>query len=183
MGGYLYLIFGPMFSGKSTKLIKLINKFKINNTKTLVIKHSLDNRYNNLNFICSHNYIKEPCSITTNLLEYLDNTEYISSQIIIIDEAQFFSDDLIIFCKQAIDIDNKYVIVAGLISDYKKEKFGKILDLIPIADKIEKLEGICEYCEKKSIFTQKIINNEIKIEIGNDEIYKPVCRKHYKLLN
>jgi thymidine kinase len=179
MSGYLYLIIGPMFAGKTSTLIRLISKFKSLNTPYLVIKHSIDNRYNNLDCICSHNHETEKCSSTNNLLEYLQLDEYKTSQIIIIEEAQFFGDDLIFFCKQAVDIDKKYLIVTGLSGDYKRETFGKILNLIPLADKIINLKSKCSYCVEDAIFTLKKSDNSSQIEIGHNDIYQPVCRKHY----
>lgn len=191
--GYLYLIIGPMFAGKSSKLIRLIQQFRLEQVSLLVIKHSFDNRYNGVNYICSHDPSngQEPCQHTNTLLNYNTRQDYNDAQIIIIEEAQFFGNDLIDFCSHAIDIDNKYVIVSGLSGTYKRETFGCILNLIPLADKIDKLESYCDFCLETdskipASFTLKYQTNNLvssDIEVGDSELYKPVCRKHYNQHN
>jgi thymidine kinase len=179
--GYLYLIMGPMFAGKSSKLIRLIRQFKSKNVPILVVKHSLDIRYDGLETICSHDKITEPCKSSDNLLKYIDTEDYKISQVIVIEEAQFFGQDLIDFCTRAVDIDNKYLIVTGLSGDYKRKPFGHILNLIPIANQVELLEAYCNLCDGcvPAQFTAKISGTNNTIEVGIDDIYKPVCRKHY----
>jgi thymidine kinase len=179
--GYLYLIIGPMFAGKSSTLIRLIRKFKSKQIPILILKHSFDTRYDGLNNICSHDKITEPCQNTDNLLKYINSDEYKKAQVIVVEEAQFFEKDLIEFCKQAVDHDNKYVIVTGLSGDYKRKPFGQILNLIPLANQVELLEAYCYFCKGciPAHFTTKISGTNETIEVGIGDIYKPVCRKHY----
>lgn len=181
LAGYLYLIIGPMFAGKSSKLIRLIRNFKLKQVPILVLKHSFDNRYDGLNNICSHDKISEPCQNTDNLLKYINVDDYKKAQVIVVEEAQFFGEDLIEFCKQAVDVDNKYVIVTGLSGDYKRKPFGQILNLVPLADQVELLEAYCHFCEGciPAHFTAKISGTNETIEVGVGDIYKPVCREHY----
>ena len=180
--GYLYLIIGPMFAGKSSKLIRLIRNFKSKEIQVLSIKHSLDIRYgNNLSKICTHDLITEPCQATDNLIHYLNSSDYKNAQVIIIEEAQFFGQDLINFCTHAVDIDHKYLIVTGLSGDYKRNPFGLLLNLIPLADQIEKLEAYCHFCLDcvPASFTAKISGTDEIVQVGQVEIYQPVCRKLY----
>lgn len=180
MSGYLYLIIGPMFAGKSSKIIRLIRSFKSKNVQTLVIKHSIDTRYS-IDTICSHDKITEPCVTSDNLIKYIDREEYKKSEIIVIEEAQFFAEDLIEFCTRAVDVDNKYLIVTGLSGDHKRKPFGYILDLIPLANKIDYLEAYCDLCDDNvaAPFTLKLLGTDNIIEVGESNLYKPVCRKHY----
>ena len=112
----------------------------------------------------------------------LINIEIDNFDVIIIDESHFF-DDLIDFVNNCLD-KNKYVIVAGLIADYKGCKFGKTLDLIPICSNIERLHAYCSECAKNkkcsiAIYSKKIIKSRKSIDIGGSEKYIPVCRYHY----
>ena len=94
--GYLKLIVGPMFSGKSSKLIELIRKYKVLNYKMMVIKNSIDKRYSDVDEIVSHNKDREECVCVSHLMEIYDIAElhdqYTAAKVIFIEEAQFFTD-------------------------------------------------------------------------------------------
>ena len=181
--GSLELIIGPMFSGK-TKL--LISRYKeITNTTSnniLVINYYKDTRYSS-NSIVSHDGESIPAinmSVINNLF-YLNN--FNNYNYIIINEGQFFPDlkDAVI---KLIELYNKNVVICGLDCDYKQEKFGQIWDLIPHADKLIKLQGKCNNCSNKSLFTHRL-TNEVSQELIGTHNYIPVCRKcynDYKLL-
>jgi thymidine kinase len=177
--GHLTLIIGPMYSGKSTKIINYIRKFKSIDKKMIVVKHILDNRYSD-NYISSHNLDKEPC-ICVNDLNYVFNfNDYENSKIIIIEEGQFF-DNLIIPIKKMIDVDKKIVIVSGLNGDSNRNSFGDILNLIPFADNIDFCTSLCKKCSNGTpgIFSKKIVNDDKQILVGSNESYISVCRNHY----
>ena len=175
--GSLELIIGPMFSGK-TKL--LISRYKeITNTTSnniLVINYYKDTRYSS-NSIVSHDGESIPAinmSVINNLF-YLNN--FNNYNYIIINEGQFFPDlkDAVI---KLIELYNKNVVICGLDCDYKQEKFGQIWDLIPHADKLIKLQGKCNNCSNKSLFTHRL-TNEVSQELIGTHNYIPVCRKFY----
>lgn len=184
--GYIHLIIGPMFSGKSTYLINIIRRFKSIDEKILVIKHAYDQRYNSgKNQLSSHDEIKEDCiscnrldEITTNIDRYKPN--YDKASIVVIEEAHFF-DDLLDFTKKASDIDNKYVIICGLNGDYLRRPFGNILNIMSLANKIEKLHAYCGICRDMTPadYTLRLNNKPELILVGDRESYVPVCRKHY----
>ena len=98
--------------------------------------------------------------------------------VIAVDEAQFFS-GLKLFVEKVL-ADNKTILLAGLDGDYKQEKFGEIIDCIPLADKVFKITAMCMECMDGTHgpFTKRIINYEGKNLIGGKEMYKAVCRKH-----
>jgi thymidine kinase len=176
MSGELNLVIGPMYSGKSTELLRIYNKFK-RNYKILVINHQSDNRYGN-NSVNTHNEdsiesisTEELCTINMGLLT-------LENDIILIDEGQFFN-DLYVFCKNIVEKHNKIVYVFGLSGDSCRKKFGQILDLIPICDNIKHLKSICNKCEnvKDASFTLRTSNSIEQVSVGGSEEYMAVCRK------
>lgn len=175
--GYLEMIIGPMFSGKSTELIRRIRLAKSINKSVLVIKPKLDDRYLK-NEIVSHNFDSEKCVIV-NLLSEIDSSVS-RYDLIIIDEAQFFS-DLKEYVVKWTDNYNLHVVIGGLDGDFKRKPIGQILELIPYADVCEKQKSFCKLCldGTEAIYSLKVSKNESQIEIGGEDIYKPVCRKHY----
>lgn len=176
--GKLELYIGPMFSGKSTELIKNVRLNKVLNRKVLVIKPTIDIRYDS-NRIVSHSGEKEDCVIVSDLVDIDDNT-VLNHDIIIIDEGQFFK-SLKVMCLKWTDEFNKHVIVGGLDGDFQRNPMGEILDLIPYADKYIKLCALCKYCNDgtKAIFSKRINIDTSQVLIGGSDIYVAVCRYHY----
>jgi thymidine kinase len=174
--GYLELILGPMFSGKSSRLIQIIRKYKILNHSILVIKPVIDKRYSENSEIVTHDKISEKCVTCSTLSEIKDVDKY---QVIIIEEGQFFIDlyeNVTEWCK------NKRVYVAGLNGGANKELFGNIYKLLPHVDEITFLKALCKICNDGTlaVFTKKTISNNNLIEIGGEELYTAVCRDHFK---
>lgn len=171
--GFLDLVVGGMFSGKTEYLINIYNKFK-DQKKIFVINHNLDNRYST-NYIVSHNGNKIKINMKVNNLSEISLNSINNFQIFIINEGQFFP-DLIEFVNNLI-AQKKHIYISGLDGDYKQEKFGQILDLIPICDNITKLKSICNIChEKKGIFSKRTVELQQKILVGSEETYIPICR-------
>ena len=151
----LELILGPMFSGKTTTLLTR----KVG--KTLIINHSFDTRGDGVK---THDGVEEAamkCSVLPNVSDY---------DTVLIDEAQFF-DSL-----DGIEDIAPNVVVAGLSGDYLRKPFGKILELIPKADKVTFLSAVCG-CGAPAPFTKRISNEEYLISV--ESIYQPKCRKCY----
>ena len=177
--GFLHIIFGPMFSGKTTELIKQINCLKLYKKNILIINSKKDNRISD-NYIKSHNNIKHEAIKYEELTPEILNNIIHKYDTICIDEAQFFS-NLVNF----VDIllkHSKYIIVAGLNGDSNQQKFGYIPDLIPLCNKITKLSAICNICNDGTPADFTKIKNDIdkseQILIGDNSIYMAVCRKH-----
>jgi len=175
MSSKLELIIGPMFSGKSTELIRRARLFTIINKKVLVIKPNIDNRYSE-NKIVSHSFESVQC-ITLNNLNELNNIQ--SYQVIIIDEGQFFNDlkNTII---EWLDKYNLYIIIGGLDGDFEKNPIGQILSLIPHADICQKINSLCTICNDgtPAAFTYRKNQSKDIILIGGNDSYIPVCKKH-----
>uniref|UniRef100_A0A0D9VNK5 Thymidine kinase n=1 Tax=Leersia perrieri TaxID=77586 RepID=A0A0D9VNK5_9ORYZ len=178
--GEIHVIVGPMFAGKTTALLRRVQLEAGTGRNVALIKSDKDNRYG-LDSVVTHDGTKMPCWALPELSSFQDKlgTEaYDKVDVIGIDEAQFF-DDLHDFCCNAADRDGKIVVVAGLDGDYKRNKFGSVLDIIPLADSVTKLTARCELCGRRAFFTLRK-TRETKTElIGGADVYMPVCRQHY----
>jgi thymidine kinase len=178
ISGKLELIIGPMFSGKSSELIKHVRLFKIINKKVLILKPILDTRYD-ANRIVSHNNEKEDCLVTDDL-SAIDKDTISNYDIIIIDEGQFFKNlKTNVLCW--IEELNKHIIIGGLDGDFQRNPIGEILDLIPYADSYTKYTALCKTCNNgtKAIFSKRICTSENQVLIGSTDSYIAVCRYHY----
>lgn len=181
MVGKLEIILGPMYAGKSTYLLHELSRYqKATKKNVLIITSIKDTR----NFLTHNNDIgikitnipNAKIECLTSLYNH-DTKEYNESDVIGIDEAQFFT-DLERFCKTAVERDNKHVIVSGLAQDFERKKFGYITNLIPFADKIVHLTALC-HCGKDAVFSKRITESKEQVLVGASESYIPVCREHY----
>lgn len=176
----LILILGCMFSGKSSKLLEYYNKYSLK-YKCLLISYKKDTRYGN-SVVATHDKLSVKSHPVLELTDMFETEDYTTSNVILIDEGQFFN-DLVSFVKRAIDFDNKIVIVSGLNGDYDKKPIGQINELIVEADDIYFQKAICHYCKSPvdAIFSLRInTTNQEQILIGEKDTYVPVCRYHYK---
>ena len=182
MCGKLELIIGPMFSGKSTELIKRIRLLQKIDKNILVVKPIIDSRYNQ-NKITSHNYESVDC-IVLEKLEDISDDIIAKYDNIVIDEGQFFS-DLVPIVTKWIDNFNIDIIVGGLDGDFQRQPIGTILNLIPYADQCHKLNSFCNICKDgtNAPFSFRLVNSPDKVLVGGSESYIPVCRKHFNELN
>ncbi len=177
----IHLITGCMFSGKTSALINIAKMQKLLNKKVLIINFEGDTRYSSNNKITTHDNVSFdclPCSKDL-LFMVLKSNDYINSDVICINEGQFF-DNLVSFCTKACE-EFKDVYVCGLDGDYLKRPFGEILNLIPHCESVCKLQALCMSCKNgtPASFTKKLIKSDKLVEIGATEIYMPVCRNCY----
>jgi len=178
--GRLEIILGPMFSGKSAELIRNINRYECIGKNILTVTHIIDQRYGH-GVISSHNKIQKKSISLHELNSVLETKDYKECDIIIIEEGQFFN-DLKSFVVRATDVDEKHVIVAGLSGDFRREPFGQILELIPLAEQITKLSAFCKLCNDGTPgdFSKRIeVDIDQQTLVGNENYYVAVCRKHY----
>lgn len=179
--GYLEIILGSMYSGKTSRLVEIYKQCTFCNISVCVINHSIDDRYDT-ELLSTHDQIKIPCIKTNKLMDVwveYTNLEKISlSNVILINEGQFFP-DLEEFVKKIL-LNGKKVYVCGLDGDYERKKFGQILDLIPLCDKVTKLTSLCGMCKNGTlgIFSKRITSEQIQTVVGGDN-YIPVCRSCY----
>ncbi len=180
----LQIIIGPMFSGKTTELLRRLTSYKAIGKNCVYINSNLDTR-EQTNF-SSHNPLITKLDIDSIKVDKI-NYNFVKNikeyDVIGIDESQLFEGTINVTIPHIVDKLNKIVIVCGLNGDYKKNKFGHILDLIPHCDSINKLYPYCKTCSlegkvTKALFSKKIIGGDDVIDIGYDN-YIPVCRKCY----
>lgn len=190
--GKLHIIIGPMFSGKTSEIINIYNKYKYCNLNVKVVNYIFDNRYTDKQLLYTHDKRQVPCILTENLNDMYNfeiqngniNNDNINSfnetQIFLINEAQFFK-DIVDWVKIAISPPyNKIIYLCGLDGDFKRNLFGNWLELIPMCDTITKLTSICSSCKvKDAIFSHRLTNDTKQKLIGND-IYVPLCRLCYE---
>jgi len=178
MHGKLELIIGNMFSGKTSELIRRINREKSINKRILVINYSLDNRYSS-DSVCSHDLTKAKCLKISKLFDIPEGmiNDYDS---FFIDEGQFFP-DLYNYVKKLVEVHRKHVVVSGLDGDSNRNLFGDILHLVPICDTVDKLRAYCSKCKDGTYapFTKKLRENNNLVDIGGIDKYIPVCRNHF----
>ena len=178
--GSLEVVCGPMFSGKSEELIRLLRRAHIAKQKVLVFKHRFDDRYHST-ALASHDGNTVDAIPVANVCEmqaFLDNNP---ATVIGIDEVQFFSKNIVsLICEQV--NAGKRVIVAGLDLDFRGVPFGCMPLLLAIADKVTKLQAICTLCGGDAHFTQRLINgvpanySDPVIVVGTHESYQARCR-------
>ncbi|KAL1213356.1 Thymidine kinase b [Cardamine amara subsp. amara] len=179
--GEIHVVVGPMFSGKTTTLLRRMLAERETGKNIAIIKSDKDTRYC-IESIVSHDGEKFPCWPLPDLSCFKERFGIDAYEnrldVIGIDEAQFFG-DLYEFCREAADKEGKTVIVAGLDGDYLRRRFGSVLDVIPIADTVTKLTSRCEVCGKRALFTLRKTEEKETELIGGAEVYMPVCRSHY----
>tara|TARA_Y100000590_G_C15519098_1_gene938635 strand:- start:216 stop:782 length:567 start_codon:yes stop_codon:yes gene_type:complete len=188
MGEGLKIIIGPMFSGKSSELIRKVNRLRAIGKTVLVFNSEKDTRSQNTTKT-HDDYTLE--AIKSSVVYSSTDPEYknwehrekmMHAEVIAIDEAQFFP-NLYSTVKNLIEIDKKYVIVCGLDGDFEQKSFGEILKLIPISDKVIKLNAMCTECKNgtPAPFTKRITKSKDKILIGGSQDYISVCRYHLRM--
>ena len=195
--GYLEIIKGPMFSGKTTRLLDIYKKYKFCDISTMVINYEKDNRYSD-QLLSSHDKVMIPCIKTIRLNDivplkencsqmndiYFEHSKkFLESNAILINEGQFF-DDIVQWVTVAVEKYHKNVYVCGLNCDFMRNKFGNWLDLESISDNVVLLHSFCSNCKKRPAIFSHRLSNQSDIEvIGGSDCYIPVCRKCYHSLN
>ncbi len=172
----LNIYIGSMYAGKSSEIIKIVKTLQAVCVNYLVITHSLENRYDE-NYLSTHDNIKIPCEKLSKLKDIYKLLSFNESSVILIDEAQFFEDILDVI--NIVETHKKTVYVFGLDGDFKRNKFGNILDLIPYCDNIYKLKSVCYNCRDSGIFSLRISDSKNQVLVGSSSDYQPVCRKCY----
>jgi thymidine kinase len=174
---YLEIIIGPMFSGKTSRLVEIYKQYKFCDIPVIVINHSFDNRYHE-DLLSTHDKIMIPCIRISKLFD-INSSQLEDIEIILINEGQFF-EDLYTWVELMLK-QNKKIYICGLDGDFERKKFGKILDLIPLCDKVTKLSSLCGICKNgtSGIFSMRITQEKEQTVIGYDN-YIPVCRKCFE---
>ncbi len=171
--GWIEVICGSMFSGKTEELIRRLKRVKIANLKVEIFKPALDNRYDEVKIV-SHdtNFIHStPVENANAILLLADGVDVVG-----IDEAQFFDAEIAFVCEQLV-LKGIRVIVAGLDMDYQGKPFGQMPNLLAIADYITKLHAICMKCGGMASISYRKIATGGQVLLGEKDIYEPRCRQ------
>lgn len=173
----LTIITGPMFSGKSTELIRVAGRLRSIGKKVLGIVHKIDDRYAEGRII-THNGAQWYENIV--IADKLEGIVVEGYDAIIVEELQFFKDAFEYIIKWVEELGIS-VICAGLDGDFERKPFGDTLRLIPYADKVIKLNALCKKCGDGTTahFSRRVIESDDKVLVGGASSYEAVCRKHY----
>ncbi len=170
--GWIEVICGSMFSGKTEELIRRMKRAEIAHLKTEIFKPAIDNRYHEQNVV-SHDAStlqSQPVQHSQNILLLAQNADAVG-----IDEAQFFDDGIVAVCEQ-LATNGIRVIVAGLDMDYTGKPFGPVPDLLAVADFITKLHAICVHCGNIASISYRKTKQSGQVVLGELDIYEPRCR-------
>ncbi len=173
--GWIEVICGSMFSGKTEELIRRLKRVKIANQKVEIFKPAIDVRYDENNVV-SHdsNAIQStPIDNSQTILLLAQDVDVVG-----IDEAQFFDAEIINVC-QTLALKGIRVIVAGLDMDYMGKPFGQMPNLLAVADYITKLHAICTKCGNNAHISYRKNSNANQVLLGEKDVYEPRCRNCY----
>ena len=170
--GWIEVICGSMFSGKTEELIRRLKRAKIANLKIEIYKPATDTRYD-VTKIVSHDANAIASTQVANSSEILALAEH--AQVVGIDEAQFFDEGIIAVCETLV-MQGKRIIVAGLDMDYLGKPFGPMPALLSVADFITKLHAICVQCGHLANVSYRTSNEEGTVVLGEKNNYEPRCR-------
>ncbi|QCO69502.1 recombinant pox virus thymidine kinase [Myxoma virus] len=171
--GHIYLIIGPMFAGKSTELIRLVKRYQIAKHECIVIKYEKDTRYGNKNNVYTHDSTSISAISTSSLCNVMELVKY--ANVIGIDEGQFFP-NIATFCENMAN-EGKIIIVAALDGTFQRKPFENILKLIPLSEKVTKLNAVCMDCYTDASYSKRLGTESVIEVIGGKDKYKSVCRK------
>ena len=175
--GWIEVICGPMFSGKTEELIRRLVRAQFAKQKVAIFKPKTDNRYSD-DYIVSHNKRKIK-SIILDSSKQIDDYKN-KADVFGIDEAQFFDENLISVCNNLAK-SGKRVVIAGLDKDYAAKSFGPIAKLMVDAEYVTKVNAICMVCGDPASFTQRISTEKDLVVVGETDKYEARCRKCFKI--
>jgi thymidine kinase len=175
--GWIEVICGSMFSGKSEELIRRLRRAQIARQRVQIFKPRIDARYSE-NHIVSHSEQKIASQVVSTSQEIMDNLD-IRTEVIGIDEAQFFDKNIVDICNRLADM-GKRVIVAGLDQDYLGRPFDPMPQLLSVAEYITKTLAICVRCGNPANRTQRLIESEERVIVGAADIYEARCRRCFE---
>lgn len=175
--GWIEVIVGPMFSGKSEELIRRLRRAEIARQRVQIFKPVIDKRYSS-NGIVSHSGLEIPSDLVSTGADILTKVEA-RTEVIGIDEAQFLGESLLESCTRLADL-GKRVIVAGLDTDFMGRPFEPMPRLLVAAEEITKLLAICARCGNPAVNTQRLVASEELIVVGAGGMYEARCRRCFE---
>lgn len=184
--GWIEVISGCMFAGKTEELIRRINILSYAKKNIIMFKPKIDNRYSDSEIV-SHSGAKVPCLVVEKAQDILKKIEA-DTEVVAIDEVQFFDKDIVEVCEYLADKGIR-VMVAGLDKDFRGESFGVMPELLTRAEFVTKLTAVCAKCGAPATRTQRLVNGKPAgfedpiVMVGADESYEPRCRHCHQVPN
>ncbi|HWP45476.1 MAG TPA: thymidine kinase, partial [Blastocatellia bacterium] len=163
-GGWIEVITGGMFSGKSEELIRRIRRAEIARQRTQIFKPAIDTRFDEKRIISRDNRGLDAIAVST--AAELRGKVVLGVKVIGIDEVQFFDDQIVEVCMELADAGMR-VIVAGLDQDYLRRPFGPMPQLLAVAEYVSKMHAVCVRCGSPAHYTQRVAGGDSQIEIGD----------------
>ncbi len=173
--GWIEVICGSMFSGKTEELIRRLRRAEFANQKILLVKPTIDDRYHEKKVV-SHQGRSFEAICVESASEILDLWK--KEKVVAIDEAQFFDEGIIETCNK-LSAKGVRVICAGLDMDFKGTPFGPMPQLLAIAEYVTKVHAICVSCGAPAQFSHRTVADKEQVLVGANEEYKPLCRMCY----
>lgn len=174
--GWIEIVTGSMFSGKTEELIRRIKRAEIAKQKVGIFKPIIDKRYSEKNVVShdSKSIPSIPVTEAKEILEYVEDIEVVG-----IDEAQFFENDLPEICNHLAN-NGKRVIIAALDMDFNGKPFGPVPALMAIAEYVTKVHAICMKCGNLANYSHRLSDKQKLVVLGEKDIYEPLCRDCYQ---
>jgi thymidine kinase len=191
--GWIEVICGSMFSGKTEELIRRLKRAKIANQRVEIYKPKIDTRYDDLNVVShdANSILATPIDDSYKLLENVMARHDVVTEsgvrqegidVVGIDEAQFFDKNLTEVC-QKLALKGIRVVIAGLDMDYRGEPFGPMPQLLAVAEYITKVHAICSHCGNLATHSYRKVANNQQVMLGEKDTYEPRCRNCYAMGN
>jgi len=177
--GWIEVICGSMFSGKTEELIRRLKRAKIANQKVEIFKPKLDTRYDEAKVVShdANSILSTPVENASKILDLVEGVNVVG-----IDEAQFFDDQLTDVCQQ-LALKGIRIIVAGLDMDYKGQPFGPMPYLLAVSEYITKVHAICQHCGNLATHSYRLVTEGGQVVLGEKDTYEPRCRTCYHMGN
>ena len=173
--GRIEVICGSMFSGKTEELIRRLKRAKFARQKVEIFKPALDTRYSEQEVVShdSNHILSTPRESSTSILLLASDCDVVG-----IDEAQFFDNDIVEVCNELARRGTR-VIIAGLDMDFRCQPFGPMPSLMALADEVTKVHAICVRCGNLAYVSHRLVSNDKQVLLGEKMEYEPLCRECY----
>jgi thymidine kinase len=175
--GWIEVICGSMFSGKSEELIRRLRRAIIAKQRVQIFKPAIDQRFSDAEIV-SHSEMRLPSTAVASSDELLARLDH-RTEVVGVDEAQFFDPGIVLACQRMAD-QGKRVIVAGLDKDYRGNPFDPIPSLMAVAEDVTKTLAICVRCGSPANNTQRLVDSDERVVVGAQGLYEARCRRCFE---
>lgn len=176
----LDIVMGPMFAGKSSRILSIVSRYAAIAMRVLVVKHASDTRYGQQDDVITHDRRRVPCRRVESLHEIEDEI-LVRFDVVVVDEAHFFQ-GLVAFSRRVVDDHRKALFLVGLDGDSNRRPFGELLECIPLADRVERITAFCHRCANGTpgLFSYRRQGpHDQQVIVGGPERYESLCRPCY----